>query len=203
MNKQHILIILTLASSTILCAPPSQANEQSKMTITGTVLPQCSFIMLNNIPSINSSLAKSIDSPEIPLDPTLVSNNKPKSETTSIGTEKSIYESILVSNHQPIVKFQLIGNHGALTTICNTSSTLSVSIDKAASQMNNSDVKIRFAIGGTGIYEQAHQDNKYQETITFNSNGVTSATGDTALVEVNLPETNTNPIFVYASLTAQ
>lgn len=200
MNKQHIFIILALTSyNTTLYAHPSQANEQGKMTISGTVLPQCSFVMLNNIPSINSNLAELIDSQKLPTDPILVSNPA----STSIVTEKSIYESILVSNHQPIVKFQLIGNHGALTTICNTSSTLSVSIDKAATQINNSDVKIRFAIGGTGIYEQAHQDNKYQETIIFNSHGVTSATGDTALVEVNLPETNTNPIFVYASLTAQ
>jgi hypothetical protein len=193
-NKKN-LIVLTLASCTTLVADPSYA-QPDQLQFRGQVLPECSFLMFNDIPIATNSPDTSIS------EPVLVSNNQPV-ESISIGTEKLIYESIVASNLQPKIKFRLIGNHGSLTTICNTSSTLSVSIDKVASDLGDANPKIRFAAGGTGIYRQAYSDTNYTETATFNSQGVTSATGDTALVEVNLPDTNTNSIIVHASLTAQ
>jgi hypothetical protein len=110
----------------------------------------------------------------------------------------------------------LRGNRGSISTICNTGSTLSVSIDRAASKFDGDsqdrDLKIRFAAGGTGIYVNAHQDRNYRETAIFRSQRVTSAQGDTAQFEVKSsdrdrrvdpPTQNDNQIFVYASLTPQ
>ena len=135
---------------------PSHANEQSQITFTGTVLPQCSFSMLNNTPASGSSAT-----------------------------------------------FALVGNHGSITTVCNTGSRLSVTVDKVASGLNNSNPKIRFVTGGTGIYTHAHQGIDYQSTAIFNSQGTTSAIGDTAKIEVDVPNANLNPVIVYASLTPQ
>jgi hypothetical protein len=94
-----------------------------------------------------------------------------------------------------------MGNNGSITTLCNTGSSLSVTVDKAASGLNNSDPKIRFASGGTGIYTHAHQGIDYQSTATFNSHDMTSSIGDTAKIEVDVPNANPNPVIVYASLT--
>lgn len=154
MNKN--LIILAVVSSTSFWAIPSHANEQSQLTFTGTVLPQCSFAMLNDTPASGSSAT-----------------------------------------------FALVGNHGSITTVCNTSSSLSVTVDKAASGITNSNPKIRFASGGTGIYTHANQGIDYQPTAIFNSQSSTSSIGDTAKIEVNLPNVNLNPVIVYASLTPQ
>ena len=99
--------------------------------------------------------------------------------------------------------FALVGNHGSITTVCNTSSSLSVTVDKAASGITNSNPKIRFASGGTGIYTHANQGIDYQPTAIFNSQSSTSSIGDTAKIEVNLPNVNLNPVIVYASLTPQ
>jgi hypothetical protein len=150
------LIILALASCTSLWAIPSYAEQQSQISFTGQVLPQCSFSMVNNSPTSGN-----------------------------------------------IASFALLANRGSMTTVCNTSSTLSVSIDRDASSISNLDPKIRFAAGGTGIYTQAHQGSNYQEIATFSSQEVTSAIGDTAEVEVNLPDASPNSIVVYASLTPQ
>jgi hypothetical protein len=119
-------------------------------------------------------------------------------------------------------RFTLQGNRGSISTVCNTGSTLSVSIDRSASADDDSetrDLKIRFAAGGTGIYTNAHQGSKYQSTAIFRSQQVTSAIGDTAQFEVNLPSSsskssdrdrysnpvdrNKNLIVVYASLAPQ
>jgi hypothetical protein len=137
------LIILAVASCASFWAMPSHANEQSQITFTGTVLPQCS------------------------------------------------------------ATFALSGNNGSITTVCNTGSSLSVTVDKVASGLSNSNPKIRFASGGTGIYTHAHQGIDYQSTATFNSHNITSSIGDTAKIEVNLPNTNLSPVVVYASLAPQ
>jgi hypothetical protein len=150
------LIILTVASCASFWAIPSQANEQSQITFTGTVLPQCSFSMLNNTPASGSSAT-----------------------------------------------FALLGNRGSITTVCNTGSRLSVTVDKAASGITNSNPKIRFANGGTGIYTHANQGIDYQSTAIFNSNNSTRSIGDTAKIEVDLPTANLSPVIVYASLTPQ
>jgi hypothetical protein len=99
--------------------------------------------------------------------------------------------------------FALVSNRGSITTVCNTSSRLSVTVDKVASGLNNSNPKIRFATGGTGIYTHAHQGSNYQSTAIFNSQGTTRAIGDTAKIQVDVPNTNPNPVIVYASLTPQ
>ncbi len=135
---------------------PSHANEQSQITFSGTVLPQCSFAMLNDAPASGSNAT-----------------------------------------------FALLGNRGSITTVCNTGSSLSVTIDKAASGLSNSDPKIRFASGGTGIYAHVNQGIDYQPTAIFNSHNITSSIGDTAKIEVNVPATNLNPVIVYVSLTPQ
>ncbi len=149
-------MILAVASCASFWATPSHANEQGQITFAGTVLPQCSFSMFNDVPSGGNS-----------------------------------------------AKFAVVGNHGSITTICNTASTLSVNVDKVASGINNSDPKIRFATGGTGIYTHAHQGSDYQQTAIFNSQTVTSAIGDTAKIEVDLPNATINTVIVYASLTPQ
>ena len=135
---------------------PSHANEQGTVTFTGTVLPQCSFSMINEAPVSGSS-------------------------TT----------------------FALVNNSGSITTVCNTGSRLSVTVDKAASGLSNSNPKIRFTNGGTGIYTHAHQGIDYQATAIFSSNNITSSIGDTAKIEVDVPNVNPNPVIVYASLTPQ
>jgi hypothetical protein len=149
-------MILAVASCASLWALPSHANEQSQITFSGTVLPQCSFAMLNHAPASGSSAT-----------------------------------------------FALVGNHGSITTLCNTGSSLSVTVDQAASGLINSDPKIRFASGGTGIYTHANQGIDYQTTAIFNSHNMTSSIGDTANIEVDLPNTPLNPVIVYASLTPQ
>lgn len=151
MNKN--LIILAVASYTSFWAIPSHANEQGQITFTGTVLPQCSFSMVNNTPASGKNAT-----------------------------------------------FALLADRGSITTVCNTSSTLSVTINKVASGITNSNPKIRFAAGGTGIYTHVHQGIDYQETATVMTQGTTSAIGDTAQIEVDLPNP-TSPIFVNASLT--
>jgi hypothetical protein len=150
------LIIIAVASCASLWAMPSRANEQSQITFSGTVLPQCSFAMVNGTPSSGSSAT-----------------------------------------------FALMGNNGSITTLCNTGSSLSVTVDRAASGLSNSNPKIRFASGGTGIYTHAHQGIDYQSTATFNSHNITSSIGDTAKIEVDVPNTNLNPVVVYASLAPQ
>ena len=154
MNKN--LIILAVASCASFWAIPSRANEQNQLTFTGTVLPQCSFSMLDNTPASGSGAT-----------------------------------------------FALVGNHGSITTVCNTGSSLSVTVDKVASGLTNNDPKIRFATGGTGIYAHAHQGSDYQSTAIFNSQSITRAIGDTAKIEVDVPDANLNPVMVYASLTPQ
>lgn len=101
--------------------------------------------------------------------------------------------------------FKLIGNQGAITTVCNTSSILSVTIDKNASLLTDPNTKIRFATGGTGIYAGAGLNSNYQDTASYSTNGVTSAIGDTAQIETNssAPSHLTDLIVVYASLTPQ
>lgn len=99
--------------------------------------------------------------------------------------------------------FALVGNHGSITTVCNTGSSLSVTVDQAAIRLSNSNPKIRFTSGGTGIYTHAHQGIDYQSTATFNSHNITSPIGDTAKIEVDLPNVNPSPVIVYASLTPQ
>jgi hypothetical protein len=150
------LTLLAVASCASLWAMPIHANEQSQITFAGTVLPQCSFAMLNNAPASGSSAT-----------------------------------------------FALLGNSGSITTVCNTGSSLSVTVDKTTSDIGNSNPKIRFANGGTGIYTYAHQGIDYQATAIFNSNNITSLIGDTAKIEVNLPNANLNPVVVYASLAPQ
>jgi hypothetical protein len=150
------LIIIAVATCASFWAMPSHANEQSQITFTGTVLPQCSFAMVNGTPISGSSAT-----------------------------------------------FALSGNNGSITTVCNTGSSLSVTVDKVASGLSNSNPKIRFASGGTGIYTHAHQGIDYQSTATFNSHNITSSIGDTAKIEVNLPNTNLSPVVVYASLAPQ
>jgi hypothetical protein len=97
-------------------------------------------------------------------------------------------------------RFTLIGNQGSITSLCNTASTLSVTVDKAASPIELQNAKIRFT-GGNGIY--ANANSPYQDTATFNSQQTTSAIGDTANIEVDTVAPRANAIVVYASLTAQ
>lgn len=150
------LIILAVASCTSFWAMPSHANEQSTITFTGTILPQCSFSMLNDASASGSSAT-----------------------------------------------FALVGNIGSITTVCNTGSRLSVTVDKVASGLSNSNPKIRFATGGTGIYAHAHQGIDDRATAIFNSHNITSLIGDTARIEVDVPNANLNPVVVYASLAPQ
>jgi hypothetical protein len=99
------------------------------------------------------------------------------------------------------LRFALPGNRGSITTRCNTSSTLSVSIDRTQGASNNA--KIRFAAGGTGIYATADRDSRYGTTAKFSTNRVTSALGDTAQIEVDPTDRPQHlpSIVVYASLT--
>ncbi len=97
-------------------------------------------------------------------------------------------------------RFILQGNHGSITSVCNIPSTLSVTVDKAASPIELQNAKIRFT-GGNGIYTNAQTP--YQETASFNSQNITSANGDTANLEVDTLAPRANSIVVYASLTAQ
>jgi hypothetical protein len=105
-------------------------------------------------------------------------------------------------------RFTLAGNNGSITSVCNTASTLSITVDKAASFIALSpneatelqNAKIRFT-GGNGIY--ANAQTPYQETASFNSQNITSANGDTANLEVDILAPRANSIVVYASLTAQ
>lgn len=100
---------------------------------------------------------------------------------------------------------RLVGNRGAITTVCNTGSTLSVSIDRNASLLTNPNTKIRFAAGGTGIYASAGSNSNYQDTVSYSTDGVTGAIGDTAQIETNSSVTShlADLIVVYASLTPQ
>lgn len=204
MNKQYS-IILALTIATSLVAAPSHA-QQSPIDFKGRVSPQCSFSMANDSPidsQRNSAAVVNKDGSITFIDPTLVTNSQPISEATSIGNLKSIYDSTTAANDSSIVRFPLIGNRGSMTTICNTSSTLSVTIDRTATTSPTGDAKIRFADGGTGIYRYANRDPEYRENITFNSQDVTSTLGDTAIVETNISDPSPNSIVVYASLTAQ
>jgi hypothetical protein len=100
----------------------------------------------------------------------------------------------------------LKGNRGSISTICNTGSTLSVSIDRAdLTDSETRNAKIRFAAGGTGIYANANRDTRYRDTIRFSTNGVTRAIGDTAQIEVNVTDCRQHlpEIVVFASLTPQ
>jgi hypothetical protein len=97
-------------------------------------------------------------------------------------------------------RFTLANNNGSITSVCNTPSTLSITIDKAASPPELQSAKIRFT-GGSGIY--ANAQTPYQETASFNSQNITSASGDTANLEVDILAPRANSIVVYASLTAQ
>lgn len=114
--------------------------------------------------------------------------------------------AIVMTNGSPTAgnntTFELIGNRGAITTVCNTSSTLSVTIDNA-SLLTHPNTKIRFAIGGTGIYAGASSNSNYQDTASYSTNGVTSAIGDTAQIETNSSAISpiADSIVVYASLT--
>jgi hypothetical protein len=97
-------------------------------------------------------------------------------------------------------RFTLTGNQGSITSLCNTASTLTVTVDKAASPPELQNAKIRF-IGGNGIYTNAN--GSYQDTANFSSQQTTSAIGDTANIEVDTIAPRANSIVVYASLTAQ
>jgi hypothetical protein len=100
------------------------------------------------------------------------------------------------------VSVELVGNSGSISTLCNTPSTLSVTIDTTASTIDNpANAKIRFTAGGTGVYTNAHQGSNYTGTATFTTQGITSAAGDTANVQVNtIPQPN-QKIVVGASIT--
>ena len=117
------------------------------------------------------------------------------------------YCSIVMINDRPNStnnpRFALRNNRGSITTLCNTSSTLSISVDRT--DRDSKDAKIRFAAGGTGIYANADRSSRYQETVKFSTNGVTSALGDTAQIEVDsaAPAKTLTSIVVYASLTPQ
>ncbi|MCY7368367.1 MAG: hypothetical protein LH474_09465 [Chamaesiphon sp.] len=150
-------IAFALASCSSLLATPSLAQD-SQISFSGQVLPQCSLVMIDSIPTSGNNAS-----------------------------------------------FTLVGNRGAITTVCNTSSTLSVTIDKTASVLTDPNTKIRFSTGGTGIYAGASLNSNYQDTASYSTNGVTSAIGDTAQIETNSSATQ-NPaelIVVYASLTPQ
>ncbi len=111
------------------------------------------------------------------------------------------------ANNTPVtgqnVTFELSGNTGSISTVCNTPSTLSVTIDKTASTIDNpNNAEIRFAPGGTGVYTNAHQGSNYTTgTATFTTQGITSAAGDTANVEVNTSPLPNQKIVVGASIT--
>jgi putative intracellular protease/amidase len=113
--------------------------------------------------------------------------------------------AFIAANNTPVngknVSVELVGNTGSISTVCNTPSTLSVTIDKTASTIDNPNAEIRFAPGGTGVYTNAHQNSNYAETATFRNQGSTSATGDTANVEVNTTPQPNQKIVVGASLT--
>ena len=150
-------IAFLLASCSSLLATPSLAQD-SQISFSGRVLPQCALVMLDSVPTSGNNAS-----------------------------------------------FTLTGNRGAITTVCNTNSTLSVTIDKTASTLTDPNTKIRFAAGGTGIYAGASLNSHYQDTVSYSSNGVTNAIGDTAQIETNSSATQ-NPadlIVVYASLTPQ
>jgi hypothetical protein len=97
-------------------------------------------------------------------------------------------------------RFTLIGNNGSITSVCNTASTLSITVDKVASPIELQNAKIRFT-GGTGIY--ANASSSYQDTASFSSQQTTTAAGDTAQLEVDTVAPRAYSIVVYASLTPQ
>lgn len=97
-------------------------------------------------------------------------------------------------------RFTLVGNTGSITSACNTASTLSITVDKAASPIELQNAKIRFT-GGTGIY--ANTSSSYQDTASFSSQQTTTAAGDTAQLEVDTLAPRANSIVIYASLTPQ
>jgi hypothetical protein len=203
-NKQYP-IILALTIATNLIVAPSDA-QQRPIDFKGRVSPQCSFAMVNDIPiNTDRNLAVIVDKDGVITFPEAIPVANPKliTEPTQIGNPKPIYDSTIAANDQSIVRFPLIGNRGSVTTICNTNSTLSVTVERTATTPPTSDAKIRFADGGTGIYRYANKDPEYRETLTFNSQDVTSTIGDTAIVESNIPDPSPNSIVVYASLTAQ
>jgi hypothetical protein len=177
-NKNLIIIVVATCAS--FWTTPSHAKEQSQL-----ILKEESQLIFKEE---NKSIFNE------------------QSQLTFTGTV-SPQCSFSMLNNTPAsggsTSFALLGNHGSITTVCNTASTLSVTIDKAASGINNSDPQIRFATGGTGIYTHAHQGSSYQPTAIFNSQSITSAIGDTAKIEVDLPAVNINPVIVYASLTPQ
>jgi hypothetical protein len=113
--------------------------------------------------------------------------------------------SFIATNNTPVsdryVSFELSGNSGSVSTFCNTPSTLSATIDKNASTITDPNAQIRFAVGGTGVYTNAHQNSNYAETATFRSQGTTSAAGDTANIQVNATPEPNQKIVVGASLT--
>jgi hypothetical protein len=115
--------------------------------------------------------------------------------------------SIVMINDRPNStnnpRFVLLNNRGSITTLCNTGSTLTVNVDRT--DRDSEDAKIRFAAGGTGIYASADRSSRYRETAKFSTNGVTSALGDTAQIEVDsaAPTKTLKSIVVYASLTPQ
>lgn len=158
--------------------------------------------MVNDIPiNTDSNLAATAgkDGTIIFAEPALITNPQSIATPTQIGNPKPIYDSTIAVNDRSIVRFPLINNRGSITTICNTSSTLSVTVDRTTTN----GAKIRFADGSTGIYRYANKDPEYREILTFNSQDVTSLLGDTAIVESNLLDPSPNSIVVYASLTAQ
>jgi hypothetical protein len=117
------------------------------------------------------------------------------------------YCSIVMVNDRPNggknPRLVLRSNRGSITTLCNTTSTLSVSVDRT--DRDSEDAKIRFAAGGTGIYTNADRFSRYRATIKFSTNAATSALGDTAQIEVDpaAPTKTLKSIVVYASLTPQ
>ena len=149
--------MFALASCSSLLATPSLAQD-SQISFSGQVLPQCALVMLDSVPTSGNNAS-----------------------------------------------FTLTGNRGAITAVCNTNSTLSITIDKTASILTDPNTKIRFAAGGTGIYADASLKSNYQDTASYSSSEVTSAIGDTAQIETNSSAilNSADLIVVYASLTAQ
>ena len=149
--------MFALASCSSLLATPSLAQD-SQISFSGQVLPQCALVMLDSVPTSGNNAS-----------------------------------------------FTLTGNRGAITAVCNTNSTLSITIDKTASILTDPNTKIRFAAGGTGIYADASLNSNYQDTASYSSSEVTSAIGDTAQIETNSSAilNSADLIVVYASLTAQ
>jgi hypothetical protein len=113
-----------------------------------------------------------------------------------------------VATHRNNGSMTLVGNRGSVTSVCNTASTLSITVDKAASPISHREgfanelqnAKIRFT-GGTGIY--ANASSSYQDTASFSSQQTTTAAGDTAQLEVDTVAPRAYSIVVYASLTPQ